>query len=53
MYFSTMNDILRLLLPKDILEHFSYHDYHESGGVYIIELGEKDDVNHIPKSILR
>lgn len=53
MYFSTMKDIITLIVPKDILEHFSYHDYHESGGVYIIELVEKDDVKHIPKAILR
>jgi len=48
-----MKDIISLIVPKDILEHFSYRDYHESGGVYVIELVEKDDVDHIPKAILR
>ena len=48
-----MQDILTLIVPKEILAHFDYEQYREESGVFLIELVEKDDLDHIPKSILR
>jgi len=48
-----MQEILTLIVPTEILEHFEYESHFEQSGVYTIALIEKDDVNHIPKSILR
>lgn len=48
-----MQELISLIVPSEILEHFDYDAYKEEGGVYLIELVEKDDLSHIPKSILR
>lgn len=48
-----MRDIIGLIIPKEILAHFDYECYKEQDGVYLIEMVEKDNIEHIPKSVLR
>lgn len=52
-----MSDLLssfsRLFVPEDILKHFDVTNLQEDQGVILIELVEKDNNEHIPKSILR
>lgn len=45
-------DLIRLLVPSEILEHFDYDHYEEVSGVIRIHLVEKKDAAHYPKSIL-
>ena len=46
-------ELITLLVPGDILEHFEYEKLEELHGVIRVHLVEKDDIKHIPKSILR
>jgi hypothetical protein len=43
----------RLFVSRDILTHFELVKLEEDQGVILIELIEKDDAEHIPKSIVR
>ncbi len=45
-------ELLKLFVPVYILEHFEYEKLEEVSGVIRIELVEKQDPNHLPKSIL-
>lgn len=45
-------ELINLLVPEDILEHFEYEKYEFESNVYRIYLVEKNDVSHIPKEIL-
>lgn len=44
---------ISLFVPSEIMEHFEVTNLSEEGKVLIIDLYEKQDENHIPKSILR
>ena len=46
------SSLIKLLVPKEILEHFEFTGYEERDNVYRIHLTEKNDLSHIPKSIL-
>ena len=48
-----MQEVLSLIVPTEVLKHFDYEKHSEQSGVYLIELVEKDDLDHIPKAILR
>lgn len=43
----------KLFVPEEILLHFEVAQVEEEHGVIMIDLVEKDDNNHIPKSIVR
>lgn len=45
-------DLIHLLVPENILEHFEYEHYEEISGVIRIHLVEKSDPNHYPKAII-
>ncbi len=45
-------ELLKLLVPEEILNHFEYESIEEISGVYRINLVEKKDPNHYPKEIL-
>jgi hypothetical protein len=45
-------DLISLLVPKNILEHFDFEHYEEISGVIRIHLVEKPDPNHFPKAII-
>ena len=42
----------RLFVPESILAHFEVTGLDQSSNVIIIDLVEKEDVDHIPKAIL-
>jgi len=44
---------VNLFVPESIMEHFDVENLVEEQGVLVIDMVEKDDINHIPKSILR
>lgn len=46
-----ITDLIRLLVPTDILEHFDYEQYEETQGIIQIYLVEKKDSAHCPKAI--
>ena len=46
-------NLIGLLVPSNILEHFDYEHYEEISGVIRIHLVEKHDLKHLPKSMLR
>lgn len=48
-----MQELIALIVPEEILEHFEYVSYEDNTFNYIIHLVEKKDVMHIPKEILR
>lgn len=45
-------ELIELIVPDYILEHFDYQGLEQISGVIRIELVEKQDPNHLPKSIL-
>ena len=47
-----MNELIALIVPKEILEHFDYDSYEDQNTCFIIRLIEKNDIAHIPKEIL-
>ena len=46
-------DLLELLVPSEISDHFEFDRYTLESGVYRIYLIEKDDNAHIPREIYR
>ncbi|MGK0316282.1 MAG: hypothetical protein ACI86M_002516 [Saprospiraceae bacterium] len=48
-----LDSFARLFVSREILTHFEVVNLEEDQGVILIELIEKDDAEHIPKSILR
>ena len=46
------SELIKMFVPQEILEHFEFSGYELKGDVYRIHLIEKNDVHHIPKSIL-
>jgi hypothetical protein len=48
-----LDSFARLFISEEILLHFDVKDLDEDQGVIIIDLVEKADRDHIPKSILR
>ena len=47
-----LDQFSRLFVPEEILAHFEVVKLDQSGEVIVIDLIEKDNVEHIPKSIL-
>ena len=47
-----LDQFSRLFVPEEILTHFKVTALDQSGDIIIIDLVEKDDVEHIPKAIL-
>lgn len=45
-------ELIQLLVPDYILEHFEYEKLEEISGVIRVYLIEKQDPNHYPKSII-
>jgi len=45
-------DLIGMLIPEEILEHFDFTGYELNGGSYIFYMVEKSDTSHIPKTIL-
>ncbi len=43
-------NILKLIVPEEILNDFEYEGYKEESGVYRIYLKEKDDIAHKPRA---
>ena len=43
-------ELIRLLVPDEILEHFEYEKLEDLSGVIRVHLIEKQDPNHYPKS---
>lgn len=46
------SELIRLIVPDEILAHFTYERLEELSGVIRIYLIEKDDPNHYPKSLI-
>lgn len=46
-------DLADLLVPQEILEHFAFEGYADRSGIIQLFLTEKNDVEHIPKAIVR
>lgn len=47
-----MKELVRLLVPDDILSHFEYDRLEHLSGVIRLHLIEKKDPNHYPKGII-
>jgi hypothetical protein len=48
-----LESFARLFVPETILSHFEIIDLIEEGNYIYIEMNEKSDAHHIPKSILK
>jgi hypothetical protein len=49
---SLIESFSKIFVPSEILAHFEVIDLVEQSGIIFIELDEKNDANHIPKSIV-
>ena len=45
-------ELIRLLVPEDILAHFDYEKLEEISSIIRIDLIEKQDPNHYPKALI-
>ena len=46
-------DLIKMFVSEDILSHFEFEGYEYIDGVYKIYLIEKDDLERVPKEILK
>ena len=51
-YFYMGHELIGLLVPAYILEHFEYKSIETISGVIRIHLTEKEDASHYPKAML-
>ena len=45
-------ELIKLLVPEEILSHFEYESFEELSGIIRIHLVEKQDPNHYPKELI-